>query len=87
MTVKDIRKCIFGNYCEWIDFTKKIAIIHWKKQEIKCLVLNATNATKKLFEPAKAKEHWFTFNKKMSQNSQSRKTQMETYKICYFWIS
>ena len=55
MTVKDIRKCIFENYCEWIDFTKKIAIIHWKKQEIKYLVLNATNATKKLSEPAKAK--------------------------------
>lgn len=55
MTVKDIRKCIFENYCKGIDFTKKIAIIHWKKQEIKYLVLNATNATKKLFEPAKAK--------------------------------
>ena len=88
MTVNDIRKSIFENYCKWIDVTKKIAIIYWKKRERKYLVLNATNLTKKLLQPAKTKEHWFTFNKQPSQNSQSQKTQTTaTYKICYFWIS
>ena len=43
MTMKDLRKFMSENYYMWIGFTKKIAIVCWKKKD---LVVFATNVNK-----------------------------------------
>ena len=82
---KDLRKFIFENYYNWIDFTKRSYYL--LKKAKKHLVLFANNLAREIPDPTKTREHnELLFLKKGEKKFQSKKTckkpRQQWYKVC-----
>ena len=73
---KDLRKFIFENDYNWIDFTKRSYYL--LKKAKKHLVLFATNSAREIPDPTKTREH-NEFQKKVKKNPKATKAVKSPY--------